>query len=459
MASFLSRVGKSGALKEASTFLDTQRKDELAADVTRTKIGFLHKSDLRAEETERRAEQTFQNEQANVERENVRRSTKRNVKLSPMFLGLSQAGQQSALADLTSQGIINEEGVAEQGALEDFVKGIENNSKLFKKYMGPEVAQIEQSVLAINAQIQEEQEKDTPNPKKIEALQAKQKSAVERATLSRGNFEGHLNRLNATEKAEIAAGKKTQKSGANFLLPNGKIVLSFDGGRTYTDQGGVNRDTPAGTIKVPAGASLTEVRAGEAREQATEEIKEDAGKLTDIDVRKAASSTGPFASMRAAIDNIAGGLGIDKLFGKQGFFPENQKNRQQLRLVKQTAKSALLNSARGAVWEQQNIDKLFPDPDTFWVNPTTEAGKIDTMRAALISERTINNQAIITAIDPKETAKLRQSNIEIDRVLGIIREGSQVGGGNETIKVRLKSSGETGTIPPDEFDDNIYERL
>lgn len=208
MASFLSRVGKSGALKEAATFLDTGRKEDLAADVTRTKLGFLQKADLRAEETERRAEQKFENDQALVERENTRRGIKRNVKLSPMFLGLSPAGQKSALADLTSQGIIDENGVAEQGALEDFVKGVESNSKLFKRYMGPEVAQIEQSVIAITSQIQEEQEKDTPNPKKIEALQQKQKGAIEQATLSRGNYEGHLNRLNALEKAKLTASTK-----------------------------------------------------------------------------------------------------------------------------------------------------------------------------------------------------------------------------------------------------------
>jgi len=80
--------------------------------------------------------------------------------------------------------------------------------------------------------------------------------------------------------------------------------------------------------------------------------------------------------LAAAFDAIAGGMGIDLVLGKEGFFTETQENRQVLRTIKQIGKAALMNSSRGAIWEQQRIDRLFPDPDRFWRNPRTRDEEI-----------------------------------------------------------------------------------
>ena len=91
-------------------------------------------------------------------------------------------------------------------------------------------------------------------------------------------------------------------------------------------------------------------------------------------------------------------------------------------MIKQVGKQALMNSARGAIWEQKNIDKLFPDPNTFFTNPVTEANKFKVLREVMIEERAVNNKAIVSAISPKEIDKLRTANTDINRLLSLIGE-------------------------------------
>lgn len=136
-----------------------------------------------------------------------------------------------------------------------------------------------------------------------------------------------------------------------------------------------------------------------------------------ITKQTAEAGTGLWANVGAALDAIAGGLGLDKVVGQDGFFNDTQDARQQLRLLKQTGKSALLNSARGAIWEQMKIDELFPDPDKLLRNPRTEARKIDKLRRHMLKARRFNNEAIKNAVDKKEVLAFRASNNEIDAVL------------------------------------------
>ncbi|MFH1883437.1 MAG: hypothetical protein ABIL62_12085, partial [Planctomycetota bacterium] len=106
------------------------------------------------------------------------------------------------------------------------------------------------------------------------------------------------------------------------------------------------------------------------------------------------------------------------------FFPDMADAKQYLRSVKQMGKAALMNSARGAIWEQQRIDELFPDPDKTFTNPRIEARKFGNLMSILSQEKTFNNQAIIESLTPKEVEKYRTSNNEIDRLLSLISEPS-----------------------------------
>jgi len=92
----------------------------------------------------------------------------------------------------------------------------------------------------------------------------------------------------------------------------------------------------------------------------------------------------------------------------------------------------LMNSARGAIWEQQRIDELFPDPDKTFTNPRIEARKFGNLIDIVTNEKKFNNQAIVGAITPKEVEKYRASNNEINRLLSLISnpdiEGTAPGG-------------------------------
>jgi len=232
---------------------------------------------------------------------------------------------------------------------------------------------------------------------------------------------------NSLEMVNHMLGKKQgdgKKSGQNYLLEDKSIVTSFDGGRTFKSKDGKPSPMPFNAVKVTAtigGQDLSMLKAQKTAEKEQKITREMAAK----DVAKIAKSgTGPYNMLAAAFDAIAGGMGIDLVLGKEGFFTETQENRQVLRTIKQIGKAALMNSSRGAIWEQQRIDRLFPDPDRFWRNPRTEMKKFETLREMLSIERAFNNEAIIAAVTPKEVSDLRKSNVDIDRLLALIKQGA-----------------------------------
>lgn len=174
-----------------------------------------------------------------------------------------------------------------------------------------------------------------------------------------------------------------------------------------------------GTATVAKPTTAAERRVDEAKVQARADIEAAGGPaapaLTVNPEVAALGGTGPFRKIAAAADAVLGGLGII-----EDVAPDTQENRQVLRTLRQVGKAALLNSSRGAIWEQKNINSLFPNPDTFWTNPRTEANKIQVLRDTVATEKNHNNQAIAKAVSQKEIDKLRQSNAEIDNLLELI---------------------------------------
>ena len=223
--------------------------------------------------------------------------------------------------------------------------------------------------------------------------------------------------------------ESTEKAGQNWMLPNKTTVISYDGGRTYNTPNGPVA-IPPNAIKVPGGATLTELNMAESKRQAAGEGGEETPTSPGGISPKGASlkGTGPYATAMAAFDAVAGGLGLDTLIGKNGLFPETADARQYLRSVKQIGKAALMNSSRGAIWEQQRIDELFPDPEKIFTNPRLEARKFNNLMDVLVVEKAYNNQAIMAATNAKEIEKYREANNEINRLVELIRE-PQGGGG------------------------------
>lgn len=212
----------------------------------------------------------------------------------------------------------------------------------------------------------------------------------------------------------------------NYLLNDGTIVRSFDGGRSFEDESGQNIAMPSDAVKISATITGEELNMIRAKQQAASGTDQTVPVTSGEDIRAVGESgTGPYSMLAAAIDRFAGGVGADLLFGKKGFFPDTQANRQKLRTIKQVGKAALMNSSRGAIWEQEKIDNLFPDPDKLFTNPRTEANKFNVLRDTLLIEKHFNNQSILSATIPEEINDLRKSNIEIDRLLSLIGPKSE----------------------------------
>jgi hypothetical protein len=259
-------------------------------------------------------------------------------------------------------------------------------------------------------------------PKKKTTTSSLAKLIDERASLKATGVPDDDPRIKAYD-SKISGADKT--GAQNFLLPNGDMVLSYDKGRTYTSRDGATLTIPPGTVKVPAGATMTGLRTQRAKQEAKEAIAGEEAKPPAMSAEEAArGGTGPYAMLKAAVDNVLGGIGIDAVFGQDGFFQDTQENRQALRAIKQIGKAALINSPRFPVAEQKTVDKLFATPDTFFTNPVTEANKFQVLRDVMKETRDFNNRAIVDA-SAKDVAKLKQSNREIDRFLSLIGEGEQ----------------------------------
>lgn len=150
-------------------------------------------------QAQRQQTQQLANENLLFEQEQGRRATKINIKTNPMFLSFDEAGQKQIFDSLFNRGVINEEGVGARGGLEDFVKDIESNSKLFESFLAPQIRKTENDVVAIQNQIKEELDKDTPNEKKIGALRQKEALATRTALTRRGSFEKTLDFIKQRE--------------------------------------------------------------------------------------------------------------------------------------------------------------------------------------------------------------------------------------------------------------------
>jgi len=257
--------------------------------------------------------------------------------------------------------------------------------------------------------------------------------------------------VNRGDRIDIPEGlttsKPAERSAQNYLLKSGETVISYDKGKTFVGSKSENINMPYDAVKVTP--SMSEVQMLRSQERAKNELKKPAGdeseKESALSTIETKSGVGPYSMLSAAIDNVAGGLGVDAIFGREGFFPETQKSRQMLRTIKQVGKSALMNSSRGAIWEQQRIDDLFPDPSKVFVNPATEAKKFVTVRKVLASEREFNNQAIQMSTDPKEISALNKSNLEIDRLLALIGTGKDTSKPREVS--RISSDEEFDALP------------
>lgn len=220
-------------------------------------------------------------------------------------------------------------------------------------------------------------------------------------------------------------------------------VLSYDGGRTYVTSFGEIRSMPSDgvvplsdtiaydvmrneRIRALAGNQLAQMdeqlgltmRGGD-RNNPSAISSADAGLVRDA-LQAARQGTGPWSGIGALVDNVVGGMIPNQAI--RTYFQNNQENRQFLRALTILGRSALVVNPRFPVAEMERVGALFPDPDTLFRNPESEALKLIELKSLALAQRRANLEAMAAGISDSATLQAVQANnFEIDRLLGLLQ--------------------------------------
>ena len=226
-----------------------------------------------------------------------------------------------------------------------------------------------------------------------------------------------------------------------FKIEGEGTFLSYDGGRHYIDPK-TNLPTAMPTTAIPLSDTIAaeiaknqriELKAkedliqmnidlglkdakGGTRDNPTVLSKEDSGLLRNA-MFAAENGTGPKARFDAAMDAVFGG------FFETDMFQDTQQNRQFLKGMKILGRSALVVNPRFPVAEMETVGELFPDVDSFFTNPITEANKLVEMKNLAYLQKQRNNQELASGVlDKKVMSQLMANNNEIDRLLTMLKD-------------------------------------
>ena len=83
-------------------------------------------------------------------------------------------------------------------------------------------------------------------------------------------------------------------------------------------------------------------------------------------------------------------------------------------------RSALVINPRFPVAEMENVATLFPDVDSFFKNPITEANKLVEMKRLAKEQLLRNLDYIATSAPTEQLADVEANNKELKRLLGIL---------------------------------------
>ena len=99
-----------------------------------------------------------------------------------------------------------------------------------------------------------------------------------------------------------------------------------------------------------------------------------------ISAEETQKGVGPISSVKQMMNNIVGPFTPGQLFG------DTEQARNKLRMFRQKVKPALMVSSRGAIWEQQQINEMLPDPDQFFTDPDAVVDKLRNLYGMVRSE-------------------------------------------------------------------------
>lgn len=240
----------------------------------------------------------------------------------------------------------------------------------------------------------------------------------------------------------------TLRSAQSFLV-DGVPVISLDGGRTY-ENAGVSTPIPNNAIPLSNENAYDIITTEATRQRAAAQLQEMLGTdsedgmvqatvkggtqdtpvaLTEADrtalslalsesqrdpVAAAKEGTGFGAQFDVLLDNVfAGPLESEA-------FQDTQTARQYLKGITVLGRSALVVNPRFPVAEMENVAALFPDVDSFFKNPITEANKLIEMKR-LAKEQLLRNLDYMASAAPSDQlSDIEANNKELKRLLGIL---------------------------------------
>jgi hypothetical protein len=131
-------------------------------------------------------------------------------------------------------------------------------------------------------------------------------------------------------------------------------------------------------------------------------------------VAAAKIGTGFGAQFDVVLDNVFAGP-----FDSEAF-QDTQTARQYLKGITVLGRSALVVNPRFPVAEMENVATLFPDVDSFFRNPITEANKLIEMKRLAKEQLLRNLDYIATSAPTEQLADIEANNKELKRLLGIL---------------------------------------
>jgi len=253
-----------------------------------------------------------------------------------------------------------------------------------------------------------------------------------------------VNDINKTQPGAAAMqkiGTESMRLSA-FLVPNSTpgggaaLRMSYDGGKTYIGEDGLPRALPSDVVPVgdqvaydvysrekvrndakaflSANDTALEAGMGFRNEEGTQTaITKEDKKLVRDALSQVRAGTGVWSSIFAGVNATVGAVIAPETFSE--LFKETEEGRQFTKLVYVLGRSALAASPRFAVADLETTGQLFPNPDTFFANPVTEANKIISLVDALNTEE-IRLQRLRASDSPVDSAVLATAEQKLGEI-------------------------------------------
>jgi hypothetical protein len=119
------------------------------------------------------------------------------------------------------------------------------------------------------------------------------------------------------------------------------------------------------------------------------------------------------------------------------FGRDTQQAKQYLRAIRVLGRSALVVNNRFPVAEMATVGVLFPDPDAFFKDPTSEADKFISLKQQALEVYRINLKELEKGLPKDLERAVQANNLEIKRLLSLLQgvnTGSTGGVSQSTIE-------------------------